>query len=230
MGLAWEGLISMALENDLFWLPTLQREASSGTIIRDNLLFYSEEFCQEDVVPCKAANVQEFLIVWKMEVTVEWQGRSKIFNWPKVKIFRHWWGNKEEREPNDIMEVLAASTGAFYDRLKDRFHLFVIKAQETERSIWCNFKMLFKTHDVSFKRVFQIQMMGRELCISSRLQLEVQREIRWFEPYLSEKPERWVIEGPVMVREQVIKIFQFDEYWDNLSWYLAEDIWNPEGP
>jgi hypothetical protein len=66
--------------------------------------------------------------------------------------------------------------------------------------------MLFKTHDVSFKRVFQIQMLEEKLCISSRLQLDVQREVRWFEPYLSEKPERWVIEGKV-----------------------TEDIWNPEG-
>jgi hypothetical protein len=139
-----------------------------------------------------------------MEVTIEWQERSRVFNWPKVKIFRHWWGNKEERIPNDIVELMNIShkpIGAFYDRLKDRFHLFVIKAQGTERSIWCSFKMLFKTHDVSFKRIFQIQMMGEKLCISSRLQLEVQSEVRWFEPNLSERPERWVIEGPVMVRD-----------------------------
>jgi hypothetical protein len=89
--------------------------------------------------------------------------------------------------------------------------------------------MLFKTHDVSFKRIFQIQTMGEKLCISSRLQLEVQSELKWFEPYLSERPERWVIEGPVMVREQVIKIFQFYDYWDNLSWNFTEDMWNPEG-
>jgi hypothetical protein len=70
-GSAWEDLISMSLENDLFWLPTLKREASSGTIVRENLLYFFEEFCQEDVVPCKAANIQEFLTVWEMEVTIE---------------------------------------------------------------------------------------------------------------------------------------------------------------
>jgi hypothetical protein len=64
-------LISMSLEKDLFRLPTLKREASSGTIVRENLLYYFEEFCQEDLVPCKAANVQDFLTVWKMEVTIE---------------------------------------------------------------------------------------------------------------------------------------------------------------
>jgi hypothetical protein len=104
-GSAWEDLITMSLENDLFWLPTLKREASSGTIVRENLSYYFEEFCQEDVVPCKAANAQEFLTVWKMEVTIEWQDRSKKFVWPKVKIFRHWWGNKEESEPNDTIEL-----------------------------------------------------------------------------------------------------------------------------
>jgi hypothetical protein len=45
---------------DLFWLPTLQREASSGTIITENLLYYFEEFCQEDAVLYKVLNVQEF--------------------------------------------------------------------------------------------------------------------------------------------------------------------------
>jgi hypothetical protein len=44
-GSAWEDLISTSLENDLFWLPTLKREASSGTIVRENLLYYFEEFC-----------------------------------------------------------------------------------------------------------------------------------------------------------------------------------------
>jgi hypothetical protein len=71
-----------------------------------------------------------------MEVTVEWHGRSKKFIWPKVKIFRHWWGNKEENEPNDMIELANMDhrpIGAFYDRLKDRFHLFVIKDQETEQ-------------------------------------------------------------------------------------------------
>jgi hypothetical protein len=158
-GSAWEDLISIALEKDLFWLPKLQREASSGTIIRENLLYYFEEFCQEDTVPCKAANIQEFLTVWKMEVTVEWQERSKVFIWPKVKIFRHWWGNKEESKPNNMIELVNMShkpVGAFYDRLKDSFHLLVIEARETEYSIWC-----------SFKRIFQIQMMGEKLCTSS---------------------------------------------------------------
>jgi hypothetical protein len=108
-GSAWEDLITKVLEDDLFWLPTLQRDVSTGTIIRENLLYYFEEFCQEDIVPCKATNIQEFLIVWKMEVNVEWQQRSKIFDWPKFKIFRHWWGNKEESEPNDTIELINMS-------------------------------------------------------------------------------------------------------------------------
>jgi hypothetical protein len=104
-GSAWEDLLSIATEKDLFWLPMLKREASSGTIVRENLLYYFEEFCKEDLVPCKAVNVQEILTVWKIEVTIEWQERSKKFIWFKVKIFRHWWGNKEEIEPNVMMEL-----------------------------------------------------------------------------------------------------------------------------
>jgi hypothetical protein len=122
----------------------------------------------------------------------------------KVKIFRHWWGNKEESEPNDMMELINIChkpVGAFYDRLRDRFHLIIFEDQETECSIWRCFKMLFKTQDIRFMRTFQMQMVGEKLCISSRLQLEVQREIRCFEPYLSEKHERWIIEDPMMVRE-----------------------------
>jgi hypothetical protein len=76
-GSAWEDLITMSLESDLIWLPTLKKEASSGTIVRENLFYYFEEFCQEDVVPCKAIHFQGFLISWKMEVIIEWQDRSK---------------------------------------------------------------------------------------------------------------------------------------------------------
>jgi hypothetical protein len=96
-------------------------------------LYYFEEFCQKDVVPCKSANIQDFLTTWKMEVTVEWQKISKIFIWLKVKIFRHLWGNKVESEPNrmELINMSHKPIGAFNDRLENRFNLIPFEEQES---------------------------------------------------------------------------------------------------
>jgi hypothetical protein len=74
-------------------------------------------------------------------------------------------GNKEESEPSNMIElsnVCNKPVGAFYERLENRFHLITLEDQETECSIWRCFKTLFKTHDVRFVKIFQIQMIGEK--------------------------------------------------------------------